>query len=153
MQVAAMNPLALDADHIPAEVKERELAVNVEKTRADEIAKYVENAIRKVGINPAHVDTDDHIESNTAKGWLTPEQAKQARELKVSAAAEAEANLEKQSKKIEMISQGRLQKYFKENTLMDQIYVGNDDKMPVKDFLAKQHATCIDFKRVTLNQD
>ena len=153
MQVAAMNPLALDADHIPAEVKERELAVNVEKTRAEEIAKYVENAIRKVGINPAHVDTDDHIESNTAKGWLTPEQAKQARELKVSAAAEAEANLEKQSKKIEMISQGRLQKYFKENTLMDQIYVGNDDKMPVKDFLAKQHATCIDFKRVTLNQD
>ena len=153
MQVAAMNPLALDADHIPAEVKERELAVNVEKTKAEEIAKYVENAIRKVGINPAHVDTDDHIESNTAKGWLTPEQAKQARELKVSAAAEAEANLEKQSKKIEMISQGRLQKYFKENTLMDQIYVGNDDKMPVKDFLAKQHATCIDFKRVTLNQD
>ena len=153
MQVAAMNPLALDADHIPAEVKERELAVNVEKTKAEEIAKYVENAIRKVGINPAHVDTDDHIESNTAKGWLTPEQAKQARELKVSAAAEAEANLEKQAKKIEMISQGRLQKYFKENTLMDQIYVGNDDKMPVKDFLAKQHATCIDFKRVTLNQD
>ena len=153
MQVAAMNPLALDADHIPAEVKERELAVNVEKTRAEEIAKYVENAIRTVGINPAHVDTDDHIESNTAKGWLTPEQAKQARELKVSAAAEAEANLEKQSKKIEMISQGRLQKYFKENTLMDQIYVGNDDKIPVKDFLAKQHATCIDFKRVTLNQD
>ncbi|MBO4621690.1 MAG: elongation factor Ts, partial [Paludibacteraceae bacterium] len=153
MQVAAMNPLALDADHIPAEVKERELAVNVEKTRAEEIAKYVENAIRKVGINPAHVDTDDHIESNTAKGWLTPEQAKQARELKVSAAAEAEANLEKQAKKIEMISQGRLQKYFKENTLMDQIYVGNDDKLPVKEFLAKQHATCVDFKRVTLNQD
>ena len=153
MQVAAMNPLALDADHIPAEVKERELAVNVEKTKSEEIAKYVENVIRKAGINPAHVDTDDHIESNTAKGWLTPEQAKLARELKASAAAEAEANLEKQAKKIEMISQGRLQKYFKENTLMDQIYVGNDDKQPVKEFLAKQHATCLDFKRVTLNQE
>lgn len=153
MQVAAMNPLALDADHISAEVKEHELAVNIEKTKSEEIAKYVENVIRKAGINPAHVDTDDHIESNTAKGWLTPEQAKLARELKVSAAAEAEANLEKQAKKIEMISQGRLQKYFKENTLMDQIYVGNDDKLPVKDFLAKAHATCLDFKRITLNQD
>jgi len=153
MQVAAMNPLALDADHIPAEVKERELAVNVEKTKAEEIAKYVENVIRKAGINPNLVDSDDHIESNMAKGWLTPEEAQKARDLKVSAAAEAEANLEKQAKKIEMISQGRLQKYFKENTLMDQIYVGNDDKLPVKEFLAKQHATCVDFKRVTLNQD
>ena len=153
MQVAAMNPLALDADHISAEVKEHELAVNIEKTKSEEIAKYVENVIRKAGINPNLVDSDDHIESNMTKGWLTAEEAQKARELKVSAAAEAEANLEKQSKKIEMISQGRLQKYFKENTLMDQIYVGNDDKLPVKEFLAKAHATCLDFKRITLNQD
>nr|MBR6146349.1 elongation factor Ts [Paludibacteraceae bacterium] len=153
MQVAAMNPLALDADHISAEVKEHELAVNIEKTKSEEIAKYVENVIRKAGINPNLVDSDDHIESNMAKGWLTAEEAQKARELKVSAAAEAEANLEKQAKKIEMISQGRLQKYFKENTLMDQIYVGNDDKLPVKEFLAKAHATCLDFKRITLNQD
>ncbi len=153
MQVAAMNPLALDADHISAEVKEHELAVNIEKTKSEEIAKYVENVIRKAGINPNLVDSDDHIESNMAKGWLTAEEAQKARDLKVSAAAEAEANLEKQAKKIEMISQGRLQKYFKENTLMDQIYVGNDDKLPVKEFLAKAHATCLDFKRITLNQD
>ena len=153
MQVAAMNPLALDADHISAEVKEHELAVNIEKTKSEEIAKYVENVIRKAGINPNLVDSDDHIESNMAKGWLTAEEAQKARDLKVSAAAEAETNLEKQAKKIEMISQGRLQKYFKENTLMDQIYVGNDDKLPVKEFLAKAHATCLDFKRITLNQD
>lgn len=153
MQVAAMNPLALDADHISAEVKEHELAVNIEKTKSEEIAKYVENVIRKAGINPNLVDSDDHIESNMAKGWLTAEEAQKARDLKVSAAAEAEANLEKQAKKIEMISQGRLQKYFKENTLMDQIYVGNDDKLPVKEFLAKAHATCLDFKRITLNQE
>ena len=153
MQVAAMNPLALDADHISAEVKEHELAVNIEKTKSEEIAKYVENVIRKAGINPNLVDSDDHIESNMAKGWLTAEEAQKARDLKVSAAAEAEANLEKQAKKIEMISQGRLHKYFKENTLMDQIYVGNDDKLPVKEFLAKAHATCLDFKRITLNQD
>ena len=56
MQVAAMNPLALDADHISAEVKEHELAVNIEKTKSEEIAKYVENVIRKAGINPNLVD-------------------------------------------------------------------------------------------------
>ncbi|MCQ2334940.1 MAG: translation elongation factor Ts [Paludibacteraceae bacterium] len=153
MHIAAMNPMALDAEHIAEEVKARELAVAIDKTKAEEVAKAVENAIRKAGINPAHVDSDDHIESNQAKGWLTAEQAQLAREIKVSAAAEAEANLEKQAKKIEMISQGRLQKYFKENTLMDQIYVGNDDKQPVKEFLAKNKAVCVDFKRITLNQE
>ena len=153
MQVAAMNPLALDADHISEEVKARELAVNIDKTKAEEVQKFVENALRKAGINPAHVDSDDHIESNMAKGWITAEDAAKAREIKASAAAEAEANLEKQAKKIEMISQGRLQKYFKENTLMDQIYVGNDDKLPVKEFLAKNKITCLDFKRITLNQE
>jgi phosphate starvation-inducible PhoH-like protein len=71
----------------------------------------------------------------------------------LSIALAVKALKEKQAKKIEMISQGRLQKYFKENTLMDQIYVGNDDKLPVKEFLAKAHATCLDFKRITLNQD
>ena len=123
------------------------------KAKAEEIQKFVENALRKAGINPAHVDSDDHIESNMAKGWITAEDAAKAREIKASAAAEAEANLEKQAKKIEMISQGRLQKYFKENTLMDQIYVGNDDKLPVKEFLAKNKITCLDFKRITLNQE
>ena len=153
MQVAAMNPLALDADHISEEVKARELAVNIDKTKAEEVQKFVENALRTAGINPAHVDSDDHIESNMAKGWITAEDAAKAREIKATAAAEAEANLEKQAKKIEMISQGRLQKYFKENTLMDQIYVGNDDKLPVKEFLAKNKITCLDFKRITLNQE
>ncbi|MBQ0034048.1 MAG: elongation factor Ts [Bacteroidales bacterium] len=153
MQVAAMNPLALDSDHISDEVKARELAVNIDKTKAEEIQKFVENALKKAGINPAHVDYEDHIEPNMAKGWITAEDAAKAREIKATAAAEAEANLEKQAKKIEMISQGRLQKYFKENTLMDQIYVGNDDKLPVKEFLAKNKVTCLDFKRITLNQE
>ena len=71
MQVAAMSPIALDADHVAEEVKKHELEVAIEKTKQDEINKAVENALRKAGLNPAHCDSDDHISSNTAKGWLT----------------------------------------------------------------------------------
>ena len=151
MQVAAMAPIALDADHVAEEVKNHELQVAIDKTKQDEINKAVENAIRKAGINPAHVDSDDHIESNMAKGWITPEQAQQAREIKVAAAAEAEANLEKQAKKIEMIAQGRLQKFLKESTLVEQIYVMSDSKETVKDILKKKNVVISDFRRVTLN--
>ncbi|MBQ7490154.1 MAG: elongation factor Ts [Bacteroidales bacterium] len=153
LQIAAMNPMSLSADCISEEVKAHELAVIIEKTKTDEIAKAVENAIRKAGINPAHVDSDDHIESNMAKGWITPEQAKQAREIKVAATAEAQANLEKQAKKIEMISQGRLQKYYKENTLLAQDYYA-DNKMNVADFMKKADAnlTCTSYFRVQLGE-
>ncbi|MCM1035182.1 MAG: translation elongation factor Ts [Paludibacter sp.] len=149
MQVAAMAPIALDADHVPAEVKEHELSVAVDKTKQDEVNKAVENALRKAGINPAHVDSEDHIESNTAKGWITPEQATQAREIKATVAAEAEANIN--LKKVEMIAQGRLQKFLKESTLVEQIYVMSEDKALVKDVLKKANITVADFKRVTLN--
>ena len=149
LQIAAMNPMSLSADCISEEVKAHELAVIIEKTKTDEIAKAVENAIRKAGINPAHVDSDDHIESNMAKGWITPEQAQQAREIKVSATAEAQANLEKQAK----ISQGRLQKYYKENTLLAQDYYA-DNKMSVADFMKKADAnlTCTSYFRMQLGE-
>ncbi|MCR5114900.1 MAG: translation elongation factor Ts [Bacteroidales bacterium] len=151
LQIASMNPMALSADSISDEVKARELAVYIEKTKAEEIEKYVENAIRKAGINPAHVDSEDHIESNTAKGWITPEQAQQAREIKAAATAEATTNLEKQAKKIEMISQGRLNKFFKENTLLAQDYYG-EGKMSVEEFMKKTNKdlTCTGFFRFQL---
>ncbi|HCS88404.1 MAG TPA: elongation factor Ts, partial [Bacteroidales bacterium] len=151
MQVAAMAPIALDADHVPAEVKEHELKVAVEKTQQDEVNKAVENALRKAGINPSHVDTDEHIESNTAKGWLTPEQAQQARNIKTNVAQEAAQNIN--MKKVEMIAQGRLQKFLKESTLVEQIYVMSEEKELVKDVLRKANVTITDFRRVTLNVD
>ncbi|MCQ2346703.1 MAG: translation elongation factor Ts [Paludibacteraceae bacterium] len=151
MQVASMNPVALDADHVAQEVKDKELAIAIDKTKQDEIAKAVETAIRKAGINPAHVDSDDHIASNTAKGWLTEEQAETARQIRATVPAEAEANLN--TKKIEMIAQGRLQKFFKENTLVEQQYIMSESKELVKDVLKKANVTIVDFKRVTLNQE
>ena len=153
MQVAAMSPIALDADHVAEEVKKHELEVAIEKTKQDEINKAVENAIRKAGINPAHVDSDDHIESNQAKGWITAEQAQQAREIKATVAKEAEANLANQAKKIEMIAQGRLGKFLKENTLMEQAYIMSESKELVKDVLKAKGVVITDFRRITLSAE
>ena len=153
MQVAAMSPIALDADHVAEEVKKHELEVAVEKTKQDEINKAIENAIRKAGINPAHVDSDDHIESNQAKGWITAEQAQQAREMKANVAKEAEANLANQAKKIEMIAQGRLGKFLKENTLVEQAYIMSESKELVKDILKAKGVQIQDFRRITLSAE
>lgn len=151
MQVASMAPIALDADHVAQEVKDHELAVAIDKTKQDEIGKAVENALRKAGINPAHADSDEHIESNTAKGWLTPEQAQQARDIRTTVPAEAEAQLN--MKKIEMIAQGRLGKFLKESTLVEQAYIMSESKELVKDVLKKNNVTITDFKRITLNEE
>jgi elongation factor Ts len=151
MQVASMAPVALDADHVAQEVKDRELSVAIDKTKQDEVNKAVENALRKAGINPAHADSDDHIASNTAKGWLTEEQAEQARNIRATVPAEAEAQIN--MKKVEMIAQGRLQKFLKESTLMEQQYILSDSKELVKDVLKKQNVNITDFRRITLNQE
>lgn len=151
MQVAAMAPIALDADHVAQEVKDKELAVAIEKTKQDEVNKAVENALRKAGINPAHTDSEEHIESNTAKGWLTAEQAAEARQIRANVPAEAEAAIN--MKKVEMIAQGRLGKFLKENTLVEQAYIMSDTKELVKDVLKKNNVQIIDFRRVTLNEE
>lgn len=71
MQVASMNPVAVDEASVPAEVLESEKTVAIQKTKDEQVQKAIDAALKKVGINPAHVDSEDHIESNTAKGWLT----------------------------------------------------------------------------------
>ena len=151
MQVASMAPVALDADHVAQEVKDRELSVALDKTKQDEIKKVVENELRKAGINPAHADSDDHIASNTTKGWLTPEQAEQARQIRATVPQQAEAALN--MKKVEMIAQGRLQKFLKESTLLEQQYIMSDSKELVKDVLKQKNVHITDFRRVTLNQE
>lgn len=151
MQVASMAPVALDADHVAQEIKDRELAVAIDKTKQDEINKAVENALRKAGINPAHADSDDHIASNTTKGWLTPEQAETARNIRATVPSEAEAQIN--TKKVEMIAQGRLQKFLKESTLVEQQYILSDSKELVKDVLKKSGVNITEFRRITLNQE
>ena len=116
MQVAAMAPVALDEKSVPQSVKDAELAADIEKAKQNQINKAVEAAIKKAGINPAHVDSDDHIESNMAKGWITPEQAQMAREIKVKVAEEKAANLPEQM--IQNIAQGMLAKFYKESHIL-----------------------------------
>ena len=154
MHIAAMSPVAIDESAVPQKVKDNELAVAIEKTKNELVAKEVEVALKKAGINPAHVDSEDHIESNMAKGWITAEDAAKAREIKTTVTAEKSATLPEQ--KVNNIAAGRMAKFFKEYTLVEQKYEGGGEeagKITVKELLAKKHLTCIAFKRVTLNQE
>ena len=146
-----MNPVSISAEECPQEVLDNEYKVAVEKTKEEQVLKAVEAALKKAGINPAHVDSEDHIDSNTAKGWITPEQAAQAREIIKTVGAEKAANLNPAM--IENIAKGRVQKFLKENTLMEQEYQMADDKKSVKDALAAadKEAKVIKMARFTLN--
>ncbi|MCQ2198573.1 MAG: translation elongation factor Ts [Paludibacteraceae bacterium] len=154
MHVAAMAPAALDEASIPQSTKDSERAIAIEKTKKEEVDRAVEIAIKKAGINPAHVDSEDHINSNMAKGWLTEEQANQAREIIAKVGAEAAANIN--MVKVEKIVDGRMSKFFKECTLLEQKYEGGGDeagKISVKEFVAKNGISVASFKRFTLNQE
>ncbi len=70
MQIAAMSPIAVDEDGVSEEIKQKEIDVAIEKTKAEQVQKAVEAALKKAGINPAHVDSEEHMESNMAKGRL-----------------------------------------------------------------------------------
>ena len=151
MQVAAMKPVALNADSVPQAVLDEEYKTAVEKTKLEQVEKYVESVLKKAGINPNLVDSEDHIESNIKKGWLTEEDAQKARELKEKAAAEKAANLPAQM--IENIAKGRVAKFLKENCLVDQEFqFGDGDKATVTMWMQAQdkELQIVDFKRFTL---
>ena len=96
MQVAAMNPVAVTPDEVPAHV----------------------------------LDTEREVARDKARQAGKPE------------------NL------LDRIAEGALQKYFKENTLLQQEYV-KDAKLTVQQYLQQQSKTLTvtAFKRVTLNVD
>ena len=152
MQVAAMSPIALDESAISEQAKAAELKAIIEKTKEDEVKKAIEVAIKKAGINPNHVDSDDHINSNITKGYITEEQGAKAREIIATVGEEARKNLN--DKKIEMIAQGRLNKYYKEVCLLNQAYI-DDNKVTVAQYLqnADKELTVTDFKRYTLRAE
>jgi elongation factor Ts len=93
MQIAAMNPLAVDADNIPAEMLEREKAIAIEQVMAE--GKNAEMA--------------------------------------------------------EKISAGKLNKFFKENTLLPQAFV-KDNSKSVGDYLksVESDLTVTSFKRIAV---
>ena len=151
MQVAAMKPIALDETSIPQSVKDEEFKVAVQKTKEEQVEKAVVAAIKKAGINANLVDSDDHIESNIKKGWLTREEADKAIEIRNTVGAEKAANLNEDM--IQNIAKGRLNKFFKENCLVDQEFqFGDGDKQSVSEWLKAQSKDLkiVAYKRFTL---
>nr|WP_319401029.1 translation elongation factor Ts [uncultured Carboxylicivirga sp.] len=94
MQAAAMAPVALDENSVPADIKEKELEIGKELARNE---------------------------------------------------GKPEAMLEK-------IAMGRLNKFFKESTLLNQAFV-KDNKVSIKQYLdsANKGLTAVDFKRFSLD--
>lgn len=152
MQVAAMNPVAATRELVPAAVIEEEKAVAIEKTKSEQVRKAAEAALKKAGLNPNHFDSEDHIASNITKGWLTQEEADKGRAIMQEAAEKKSANMPQQM--IDNIVNGRINKYYKENVLVEQEY-HRDGNLTVGQFLeqTEKGLTVVGFRRVNLNQD
>ena len=144
MQIAAMNPIAVDEDGVSEEIKQKEIDVAIEKTKAEQV--------QKAGINPAHVDSEDHMESNMAKGWITAEDVAKAKEIIATVSAEKAAHLPEQM--IQNIAKGRLGKFLKEVCLLNQEDI-MDGKKTVREVLkeADPELKVVDFKRFTLRAE
>jgi elongation factor Ts len=94
MQIAAMNPVAVDKDFVPATVIAQEIEIGKEQARRDG----------------------------------------------------------KPEEMLDKIAQGKLAKFFKDSTLLNQDFV-KDNKMTIKQYLqsANKELTVTDFKRYSLN--
>ena len=132
MQIASSSPVAIDESGVSEEVKLNEYNVAVEKTKEEQVKKAVEVALKKAGINPAHVDSEDHMESNMAKGWITAEDVEKAKKIIAETSAEKAANLP--AAMVENIAKGRVNKFLKENCLLSQEYIW-DKAMTVAQYL------------------
>ncbi len=150
MQIAAMNPIAIDKEDCPESVINTEIEIAKEKTVKEQIQKAVEVALKKAGINPNLVDSEDHISSNIAKGWLTEEEATKAREIQTTITEEKKNNIP--AAMVENIAKGRLNKFFKEATLMNQEYV-KDSNLTIAQYLESvdKGLKVTEFKRFGLS--
>lgn len=152
MQVASMNPVAVDRDSVPQSVKDSELSVAIDKTKAEQVKKAVEAALKKAGFNLYIAENEEHLNEGIMKGNITEAQAEDIRQLKAKVAEEKAANLPEQM--VNNIAQGRLNKFFKESCLMEQDFI-QDGELTVGKYLEKiqKGLVAVDFKRVNLNQD
>ncbi len=152
MQVAAMNPVALDEASVPQSVKDTELKVAIEKTKEEQVSKAVENALKKAGFNLYICENEEHIAEGIAKGNITEAQAEEIRAIKKQVAEEKAANLPEAM--IQNIAKGRMAKFFKESCLLNQEFI-QDSKMTVTDYMkaANKDLTVVTFNRFTLRAE
>jgi elongation factor Ts len=152
MQVAAMNPVALDEASVPQSVKDTEFKVAVEKTKEEQVNKAVEAALKKAGFNLYIAENEEHIAEGIQKGNITEAQADEIRELKKTTAEQKAANLPEQM--VQNIAKGRMAKFFKDSCLLNQEFI-QDAKLSVTDYLkaADKELTVVAFKRFTLRAE
>ena len=152
MQVAAMNPVALDEASVPQEVKDTEFKVAVEKTKEEQVQKAVEAALKKAGFNLYIAENEEHLAEGIQKGNITEAQAEEIRQLKKATAEQKAANLPEQM--IQNIAKGRMAKFYKDSCLLDQEFI-QDSKLSVADYLkaADKDLTVVAFKRFTLRAE
>lgn len=152
MQVAAMNPVALDEASVPQEVKDTELKVAIEKTKEEQVQKAVEAALKKAGFNLYIAENEEHLAEGIQKGNITEAQAEEIRQLKKTTAEQKAANLPEQM--IQNIAKGRMAKFFKDSCLLNQEFI-QDSKMSVSQYLqsADKDLTVVAFKRFTLRAE
>lgn len=152
MQVAAMNPVALNEESVSQEVKDAEYKVAVEKTKEEQIEKAVSAALKKAGFNLYIAESEEHMEEGIRKGEITAEQADEIRKIKAETAADKKEHL--QENMIQNIAKGRMNKFFKENCLLNQEYI-QDSKITVSEYLkqADKDLEIVDFKRFSLRAD
>jgi len=152
MQVAAMNPVALDEASVPQEVKDSELKVAIEKTKEEQINKAVEAALKKAGFNLYIAENEEHINEGIMKGNITEAQAEEIRKIKKETAEQKAANMPEQM--VQNIAKGRMAKFFKDSCLLNQEFI-QDSKMSVSQYLqsADKELTVVAFKRFTLRAE
>ena len=152
MQVAAMNPVALDEASVPEEVKETEMKVAIEKTKEEQVQKAVEAALKKAGFNLYIAENEEHLAEGIQKGNITEAQAEEIRQLKKATAEQKAANLPEAM--VQNIAKGRMAKYYKDSCLLNQEFI-QDSKLSVADYLkaADKELTVVAFKRFTLRAE
>lgn len=152
MQIAAMNPIAIDEDGVSEEVKQKEIQVAIDKTKAEQVQKAVEAALKKAGFNLYIAENEEHLNEGIMKGNITEAQAEEIRQLKAKVAEEKAANLP--AAMIENIAKGRLGKFLKEVCLLKQEDI-MDPKKTVADVLKESdpELKVVDFKRFTLRAE
>lgn len=152
MQIAAMNPVAIDEAGVPESVKETEMQVAIDKTKKEQVDKAIEAALKKAGFNLYIAENEEHLNEGIMKGSITEAQAEEIRQLKLTVAAEKSANLPAQM--IENIAKGRLAKFYKESCLLNQEDI-MDGKKTVKEVMkeADSELQILDFKRFTLRAE
>ena len=152
MQVAAMNPVALNEAEVPQNIKDEELKVAIEKTKEEQVKKAVEAALKKAGFNLYIAESEEHLEEGIMKGNITAEQADEIRALKKTTAEQKMANMPEAM--IQNIANGRMNKFYKESCLLNQEYI-QDSKLSVAEYLkaADKELTVVTFKRFTLRAE